>query len=134
MDWLSNVLDHRCKATWINTFVTQPLNRMRQNEKSRHKNRPCKRTFREIIHFEIVLPLFNINITINNYINLTIINIYYSHLLTPPHNHTLNVYLTIRLRSRSGSKHVYTSSKFLWGDSQQGWTRINYRFIEIESE
>ena len=24
------------------TFVTQPLNRMRQKEKNRHKNRPCK--------------------------------------------------------------------------------------------
>ena len=37
------VLDHLCKAIEITTFVTQPLNRMRQNEKNRHKNRPCKR-------------------------------------------------------------------------------------------
>ena len=25
--------------------MTQPLNRMRQKEKNRHKNRPCKRAF-----------------------------------------------------------------------------------------
>ena len=30
-------------------FVTQPLNRMRQNEKNRHKNRPCKWAIRLII-------------------------------------------------------------------------------------
>ena len=40
---ITNVLDHLCKAIQINNFVTQPLNRMRQNEKNRHKNRPCKR-------------------------------------------------------------------------------------------
>ena len=45
MDWLTNALDHLCKAVQINTFVTQPLNRMRQNEKNRHKNRLCKRAF-----------------------------------------------------------------------------------------
>ena len=28
--------------------MTQPLNRMRQNEKNRHKNRPCKRALKII--------------------------------------------------------------------------------------
>ena len=30
----------------ISTFVTQQPNRMRENEKNRDKNRPCKRTFK----------------------------------------------------------------------------------------
>ena len=30
----------------IYTFVTQPLNHMRQNERNRHKNRPCKWAFK----------------------------------------------------------------------------------------
>ena len=53
MDWLTNVLDHLCKAIQINTFVTQPLNRMRQNEKNRHKNRPCKRALKLRLHTAI---------------------------------------------------------------------------------
>ena len=46
MDSLTNVLDLLCKDILINIFVTQPLNRMRQNEKNRHKNRPCKRALK----------------------------------------------------------------------------------------
>ena len=37
----------------INTFVTQPLNRMRQNEKNRHKNRPCERALELRLHTAI---------------------------------------------------------------------------------
>ena len=40
--------------SYINkTFVTQRLNRMRQNEKNRHETRPCKRALRESIQLFI---------------------------------------------------------------------------------
>ena len=39
MDRLTDVLDHLCKA------LVQPLNRMRQNEENRPKNRQCKLAF-----------------------------------------------------------------------------------------
>ena len=33
--------------------MTQPLNRMRQNEKNRHKNRPCKQVLKVMLRGKI---------------------------------------------------------------------------------